>query len=172
MSLQEVYYIAEIIVGFSVIISIVFVAIELRQNTYMMRKSMADERSARINWVSEAICLDKDFRNFHHRIGTEWDQMTEDDLYRAHWLGIRTLRPLLNELIAYFDGQISDTEFQNLRWNLQVAKSRPQFVKVYETLKAGYPKNIRKFWEELDMTNGPILTTGGLPISNAQTDKD
>ena len=41
MPLQEIYYIAEMVVGVAVIISIVFVAIELRQNTYMTRMSMA-----------------------------------------------------------------------------------------------------------------------------------
>ena len=34
MSLQEIYYVAEIAVGLAVILSIVFVAIELKQNTY------------------------------------------------------------------------------------------------------------------------------------------
>ena len=50
MSLQEIYYVAEIVVGLTVIISIVFVAIELKQHTYMLRRSMADQREERINW--------------------------------------------------------------------------------------------------------------------------
>ena len=41
MPLQEMYYIAEMVVGLAVIISIVFVAIELRQNTYMLRQSVS-----------------------------------------------------------------------------------------------------------------------------------
>ena len=42
MPLQEIYYVAEMVVGIAVIISIIFVAIELRQNTYITRKSMGD----------------------------------------------------------------------------------------------------------------------------------
>ena len=49
MPLQEMYYIAEMVVGVAVIISIVFVAIELRQNTRMMRNSMADGREQRFS---------------------------------------------------------------------------------------------------------------------------
>ena len=52
MPLQEIYYIAEMVVGVAVIISIVFVAIELRQNTYVTRKSMAARREQRINIAS------------------------------------------------------------------------------------------------------------------------
>ena len=49
--LQEIYYITEMIVGVAVIISIVFVAVELRQNTYMMRKSQGDQRRQHFNWL-------------------------------------------------------------------------------------------------------------------------
>ena len=40
MPLQEIYYIAEMVVGVAFIISLVFVAVELRQNTYMTRSSL------------------------------------------------------------------------------------------------------------------------------------
>ena len=169
MPLQEIYYIAEMVVGLAVIISIIFVAIELRQNTYMMRKSMANERTTRTNWVAETICTDSDFRDFHRRIGSEWDQMTDDELYRAHWLGVRTLRPLFNELTSYFDGQVSDDEFESLRWNLQVVKSRPHFDAVYQAIKPGYPKKVIKFWEKLDMSDAPSLTQGGLAIKKTSS---
>ena len=49
MPLQEIYYVVEMIVGLAVIISIVFVAIELRQNTYLMRATMADQRKQNVN---------------------------------------------------------------------------------------------------------------------------
>ena len=51
MPLQEIYYIAEMVVGVAVIISIVFVAIELRQNTYVTRKSQSDQRRMHFNWL-------------------------------------------------------------------------------------------------------------------------
>ena len=63
MPLQEMYYIAEMVVGVAVIISIVFVAIELRQNTYLTRKSMADQREDRMGWLNQALLLDDEFQN-------------------------------------------------------------------------------------------------------------
>ena len=67
MPLQEMYYIAEMVVGVAVIISIVFVAIELRQNTYVTRRSMAVERINQLNWLMETIATDEDFRDFFTR---------------------------------------------------------------------------------------------------------
>ena len=48
--------------------------------------------------------------------------MSVDERYRGLMLGIRTLRSLLNELSAHFDGQISQTEFRNLEWNIRGVK--------------------------------------------------
>ena len=64
MALQEIYYIAEMVVGVTVIISIVFVAIELRQNTYVTRKSMGAEREQRVNWLMETMATNNDFMDF------------------------------------------------------------------------------------------------------------
>ncbi len=64
MPLQEIYYIAEIVVGVAVMISIIFVVIELRQNAYIMRLSMADQLLARLNWFHENMETNNVFRQF------------------------------------------------------------------------------------------------------------
>ena len=160
MTLQEAYFVAEIMVGVAVIISIVFVAIELRQNTYMMRKSMADQRQSRLNWFHETMVTNNEFRQFQQRMTKNFDQLNEDEKQRAFFLGTRTLIPSLNELVSYFDGQLSDHEFSNLKWNLQIVKSRPQMANAYSFLKHGYPKNVQKFWEELEAVQAPSVADG------------
>ncbi len=159
MSLQEIYFIAEIVVGIAMMISIVIVAIELRQNTYIVRASMADQRQQRVNWLFKTLCTDNDFRIFHKRIDSEWDQMNDDDRYRAHCLGVVSLRSMLNELVAHFDGQISETEFRNLEWNMKFAARRPNIQSAYAFIKDGYGANVQRYWEALDKTRDPNLLT-------------
>ena len=83
MPLQEIYYIAEMVVGVAVIISIGFVAVELRQNTYMLRKSQSDQRRLHFNWVYESNCTDPEFRAWHRRLDEDWDNFNEDERYRG-----------------------------------------------------------------------------------------
>ena len=83
MNLEEVYFITQIGVGIAIIVSIVFVALELRQNSYLLRKSMADNRVQRINWLFETLVTDNEFRNFHQRIDNDYDNFTDDERYRA-----------------------------------------------------------------------------------------
>ena len=153
MPLQELYYIAEMVVGLAVIISIVFVGIELRHNTYIVRKSMADRREQRVSWLFETLCTDNDFREFHRRIDSDWDKFDESEKYRAHCLAVRSIGSMLNELVAYFDGQISQTEFRSLRWNMQNAKKRPNFDSAYQLLKNSYPLKVQQYWESLETSD-------------------
>ena len=57
---------------------------------------------------------------------------------------------MLNELVAYFEGQISHTEFRSLNWNMQNAKKRPNFDSAYQLLKNSYPIEVQRYWENLE----------------------
>ena len=61
------------------------------------------QRVQNSNWPFETLCTDNDFRAFHRRVGDDWENFNDDEKYRAHWLGMRNLRPLLDELVAYYD---------------------------------------------------------------------
>ena len=161
MTLQEAYFVAEIVVSIAIIASIAFVALELKQNSYLLRKSMADQRSERINWFAETGCTNADFRNFERRIHTEYADFDEDERFRANILGVRILRSLLEEMIAYFDGQVSEDEWLNLKWNMEHAAKRPHVQAVYLWMKDGYPKKVQEYWEALD-TSGEGRTVADL----------
>ena len=157
MLLQEMYYVAEMLVGVAVIISIIFVAIELRQYTYLMRATMADQRKQNVNWFFEQLVADVEFRNFHRRIDAEWNEFNEDDRDRDIFLGIRTIRPTLDELVAHFDGQISAEEYRSLEWKMRLDASRPHNQKAYELIKTSYPKEIQNHYESIQPLDSEII---------------
>ena len=161
MTLQEAYFVAEIVVSIAIIASIAFVALELKQNSYLLRKSMADQRVQRINWMVETICTDADFRDFERRIDTEYTTFDEDQRFRANMLGVKTLRSILDELVAYFNGQISEDEWLNLKWNMEHASRRPNVQAAYPWVKDGYSNKVQEYWEALD-TSGEGRTVGDL----------
>ena len=152
MPLQEIYLITEILVGIGFIISIVFLAVQMRQNSYLLRKSMAEQRSQRTNWMAETICTDKDFRDFERRIDRDYTTLDVDERFRANILGVRVLTSILNELVAYFDGQITQDEWLNLKWNMEHASRRPNVQAAYLFVKDGYSKKVQEYWEGLDVS--------------------
>ena len=152
MTLEQSYYITEIGVGIGFIISIVFLAVQMRQNSYLLRQSMADQRRQRIGWLHETLCTNNDFRAFALRIEKEYSTFDEDERSRANYLGHLVLRSILNELIAYFDGQITEDEWLNLKWNMEHAARRPNVQAAYLWLKDGYSKKVQESWEGLDVS--------------------
>ena len=100
--------------------------------------------------MAETICTDKDFRDFERRIDREYTTLDVNERWRANMLGFRILTSILNELLAYFDGQISEDEWLNLKWNMEHAAKRPNVQAVYLWLKDGYSKNVQDYWEALD----------------------
>ena len=150
MSLEQTYYITQIIVGIGFILSIVFLAVQMRQNSYLLRKTMADGRRQRTNFLAETIVTDPDFRDFERRINKDYNTFNPDEKYRADILGVRIVQSILDELSAYFDGQISDDEWLNLNWNMRHAPKRPHVQAAYSWVKDGYSKKVQDYWESLD----------------------
>ena len=157
MPLQEIYYIAEMMVGVAVIISIVFVALELRQNTYMLRKSQSDQRRLHFNWVYESNCTDPEFRAWHRRLDEDWDNFNEDERYRGLQLGIRTLRLYLEEVTDYFDGQLSKSEYRVLQQTMIMAAKKPNIQLAYRVIKHAYSEKVQKWFEGFDSTVEPMF---------------
>ena len=151
MSLEEIYFITQIGVGIAVIVSIIFVGLELRQNSFLMRKSLGNDRRQHLNWLFQTICTDNDFRDFHRKIDTDYDNLNEDEKYRAMWLGVSSLRPMFDELVDYFEGRLSKDEWINLESGLKmVAKTRWNCELAYQQfLKDHYPENVQQYWESL-----------------------
>ena len=48
MTLEQAYFITQIVVGIGFIISIIFLAVQVRQNSFLLRNSMADQRAQKI----------------------------------------------------------------------------------------------------------------------------
>ena len=150
MILEQAYFITQILVGIGFIISIGFLAVQMRQNSYLLRKTMSDGRRQRTNFLAETIVVDANFRDFERRINTEYDTFNPDEKYRADILGVRIVQSILDELSAYFDGQISDDEWINLKWNMRHAPKRPHVQSAYSWVKDGYSKQVQEHWESLD----------------------
>ena len=155
MNLEEIYFITQIGVGIAIILSILFVALEMRQNSLLLRKSMADNRLQLVNWLFETLCTDNDFRAFHHRINTDYENFNEDEKYRATCLGVRSLGSMLDELVSHFEGQISKEEWISLQWNMKFAAKRANFEPAYQFSKNSYPENVQKYWESLPKDAAP-----------------
>ena len=149
MALENLYYVTEICVGIGFVISIVFLALQIRQNSTLLRHTMTLTRRSTSAWMMRTICTDSDFREFHSRIASEYENFSEDEKYRADSLAMHNITSNLDELLAYKRGLISDDEWASLKYILEFTAARPNIQTVYERVKHQYPKDVQEFWEAL-----------------------
>ena len=165
MSLQEIYYVAEMVVGLAVIISIIFVAIELRQNTYAAKKSNAEQRETRLEWLYQNLIFDEEFRGFQQKTANNWEELTDDEKVRATTLGVQILTPLLNELVAHFDNQLSKNEFRILDQGLKLISQRPHAQRAFQFLKDRYSSEVQDYWLKTVQAAEPVPTMAEVALS-------
>ena len=149
MTLEQAYIITQIVTGIGFMVSIIFLGVQVRQNSFLLRNSMANQRAQKSNWLFETLSTDNDFRAFHRRVGDDWENLNDDGKCPAHNLAMRNLRPLLDELVAYYDGKITENEWLSLQWNLKLQANRPIFASAYKQLKDSYPTKVQDYWESL-----------------------
>ena len=111
------------------------------------------------------ICTNDDFRKFHSRILSDYENFSADEKYRADALATQMLTSNLNELMAYKRGLITNDEWISLKHILEFTAARPNIQAVYERVKHQYPQDVRVFWEAL-----PKHTDRVLPIVDPKSD--
>ena len=146
MSLEKVYFISQIIVAVGFVISLIFVGLQVRQNTALLRQSMSAERLRAGDFLLERLVTDAEFRDFYYRGVTEPEKYSEDDRFRNQFLNIRTLRSTLSELIAYFDGHISEEEYAALNWNLELLAKKPEIDRAWAIIADRYSTKVQAHW--------------------------
>lgn len=149
MPLEKLYYITEICVGIAFVISILFLAMQIRQNSTLLRHSMSLTRRSNESWLMTTICTNDDFRKFHSRILSDYENFSADEKYRADALATQMLTSNLNELMAYKRGLITNDEWISLSQILEFTAARPNIQAVYERVKDQFPQDVRDFWEAL-----------------------
>jgi len=156
MPLENIYYVTEICVGLAFVISILFLAMQIRQNTTLLRHSMTTRRRSTSGWLMRTIATDADFREFHRRIETDYENFSEDEKYRADAVAFHNMTSNLDELVAYKRGLITNDEWISLKHVLEFTAARPNIQTVYERVKHQYPKDVRDFWEALPKNTGRV----------------
>ena len=145
MALEQAYYISQITAVIVLIISIVFLALQVRQNTKMMQRSMIDDWHMNQNAVNEDIYRSREIADLHMKIGTDYDGLDDIDKHRALFLGLKNVRNLMSTVQAYVDGDLADNDWLSLKSRIRYASTRRNAHDVWKLIKS-----------DLTTINGPV----------------
>jgi len=109
---------------------------------------MEDQRTAS-NALFERIATDREFADFHMRIGTDFDSLDNVDQYRARFLSHLNVRASIHAIQAKLDGHVADLEWRELQERLKFAGRRKNMIEAWQQMKDTYPAKIQTTFEEM-----------------------
>ncbi len=149
MTLEQAYFVSQIVAAVVLVASIIFLALQVRQNSKVLERSMMEDHRASQNSVIEEIFKNREFAEFHMRAGENYDALDEIDKYRAQRLATWRVRRICHVIQAKRDGFASDVDWAEFESTLKTAARRKNIQLAWVALKNDYPKPIRIIFESI-----------------------
>jgi hypothetical protein len=160
MTLEDLADIAQIVASFGVIVSLIYLARQVVQNTRMMRASVSNDRVARDFDLSGALCNNREFAELWWK--GQQNLAGLDDLGRVrvvmhsrsalkHWQNMFSLRQ---------QGLVSDSDWNELKWLIRYFGAAQVTQEAWKIFGDSFGGSFQKFMEEQlalaghDETNG------------------
>ena len=148
MTLEQGYFISQIFAALVLVASILFLALQVRQNSKLLEKLMLEDFRSGSDAMFDEIYRNKEFAEFHRKCGDAYGSLDETDKYRADTMAIRMQGSLLRTIRARLDGYVSDDEWMEVKAKMKIVNKRQNVRAMWEQIKDRYPKRIQDIWEE------------------------
>ena len=140
-----------LIANIAVVIGIVFLALEMRQNTDMMRAQIRDSLTERVNDTNMLLASSPELAAVMANIvaASEGRAATEEDLEAVSFFGYAqaVLRAYEDEYFQYQEGLFGEAEMESRRWNWRFLLGTSALAEgvrgVWAQNREGYPPGFR-----------------------------
>lgn len=148
MTLEQLYFVSQITAATAVVASIVFLALQVRQNSRLQERMMMEEFRINSSAIMDEIVRDRDFAALHMRIASDYDSLDVIDKYRAEFMAQKGLVGQLHMVLARQAGFVPDVEWNEFLSRMRFTAKRKNFQIVWEKIKGHYPPSVHRVWED------------------------
>jgi hypothetical protein len=159
MSLEDLGNIGEFLAAIGVIVSLIYLAMQIRQNTRSVRASTFHESSSRAGDLMRAIAEQKELaRILHTGLGAP-DQIEDDvDRLRFGMLLSAVFRGYEDLFFQYRAGTLSSESWDAWRNSLRNILGNPGFPPFWGIRRLSFSESFRQFVEAERETGEPLPT--------------
>jgi hypothetical protein len=170
MTLQDLGNIGEFVAAVGVIVSLIYLAFQIRQNTSSVRTSMIHDSASRAADLTKAIAAQKELAHiFRTGLGGFEHLEDDDDIVRFVMLLSTMFREYDDLFFQYRAGTITSESWEAWRYSLRSILSNPGFPPFWDLRRLAFTESFRQFVEaELETTEPlPTLAERGEMIKRA-----
>lgn len=147
MSLEQLAYLAEIIGIVVVVVSLIYLARQLRQNTEALRVGAAGSWVGLTERLCSEIATSREVAEYWLKAGSssEFDRLDEVDQQRAIMFEWRAITNWNQWFRLRRQGLMPDAQWNELIWLIQNLGRRRAIQEAWSTFKGGYDQSFRDF---------------------------
>ena len=148
-TLEQASYLAEIIGVIAVVVSLIYLGLQVKQNTRSMRIQTVHDLSAQFREQQTGIAHDKDLAAIFHRGMYSYEKLDTHEQLRFSMLAAAVLR-ILNELdFQRREGAIDESMWQGFKTIAEDVFRYPGFQSVYKLRKQQCSKAFQLYVDQM-----------------------
>ncbi len=157
MTLQDLGNIGEFLAAVGVIVSLIYLAFQIRQNTSSVRTSMIHDSASRAGDLTITIAEHKELAHIMRTgMGGLEHLEDDDDRFRFILLLSAIFRQYDDQFFQYRAGTITSESWDTWRYSIRVQLSRPSFPPFWKIRRLTFTEPFRQFVEAELETREPL----------------
>ena len=145
MTLEQWAFIGQIGAAIAVIVSLIYVATQVRQNTKAMRVNNAQSLVELNNRLNTPFAMDREFAELWFKAGSDFQSLDAVDQQRLIFWEWQAIAAWSNFFDLRQSGLISDAQWSQLLWQFDALGQRQSVRAAWNAIKRGYVPEFQHF---------------------------
>ncbi len=145
MTLEEFNYIAEIIASIAVIATLLYVGMQIKQNTRSTRLETIRDISSGFNSFYDTMASNRELTDIWHRGAFNYQGLDETEKLRFTFAVVRVFRLEQEQFLQWREGALDDDHWQSLSAQYTDAVQLPGWQEVWSRRKHHYTKGFQDY---------------------------
>jgi hypothetical protein len=148
LTLEQIYFMSEIIGVFAVVVSLVYVGLQVKQNTQSIRLNTVHNIAEGQREVNSMMATNSELSAIVHKGLQDIESISGIDKFQFYTWAYATLRPLEDAYFQYLEGAFEDNHWQALSRQFINLIKLPGLLAYWEDRKFVYSDAFQQFMDD------------------------
>ncbi len=149
MSLEQASYLSQIVGVVAVVASLIFVGVQLRQNSLAVRAAASQAHSAIYHQITSSIVDDASFARIWRLAGEQFDSLEPDERVRFFAFTTILFRYYESSYVQWRRGQLDDEHWHTIVQQLTGSRGSPGIAEWWKRRKSWHSPAFQRWYETL-----------------------
>lgn len=147
LTLEQAYYIGELVSTIAVITSLIYVALQIRQNTHTIKLNSAQNLSHELRESLALLVADAELSNIHLRAMQDIDGLDPGDKFRFYMFLNNVFRVYENAHYQNTQGTVDKSVWNGMLGNMNATKLMSGYKAFWNDRKNIFSKEFQEFYD-------------------------